>query len=193
MNCFVAADRIVSLEQLLIMSQKQQGMVEMHEAPRNQILIFWLLAGTLHETGAALQELCSAQVVKKMKKKKTVWGPLNSLRGEWNTSPMGSMMRNQIGHHLGETKYYEAGLAAVTARRKRRVTLLKASGSAYHDGRYVLAADAVLLGLNIQKADMVRFMSREKKAHLAFPARLTEAFMEVLRTVGIGFVDARTT
>jgi hypothetical protein len=191
MKCFVGADRIVALDQLLRISRREQG-IDSPEALRNQMLAFWLIAGTMHELGSALQELCSAKVVMKMRRKRAVWGPLNKLRAEWNTSVMGSLMRNQLGHHLGETQLYEAGISEAIRRRPRRLRFLDASGSAYHDGRYMLAWDAIHLGLNIEVKDLSKFMGRTKKAHEALPERLTAAFFEVLRTVGVPVEDRRS-
>jgi hypothetical protein len=66
LKCFVGVDRLLSLEQLMVMNSRAQT-EDSVAYTRNLRLIVQLLAATAYETGIALQEISNAKVVEKMR------------------------------------------------------------------------------------------------------------------------------
>jgi hypothetical protein len=191
LKCFVGADQLKSLLHLYGFSLQQLQ----HHTPaaqRNRHVAFLLTVGTLHELGAALQELCNTKVFFKMADR-TVWEPLDDLRAKWNTAPNSSTLRNQMGFHLGSLAAYRLGLEAI-AKEAKPALLQKGQGSTELDDFFHLAWDALTRGVSagggrgqtdLDTEDFERIRSSTWDAHQRVYRALRLAFIHVLATAGV--------
>jgi len=107
-RCFVAVDRILALEQLLVLSE-QNLPADSVARSRNLHHLVLLLAGSMYETGAALQGLTSTPFGRTLQTM-AAWTPLNQLRAQWNTAPFAATIRNGFAFHFGEIAAYRDGI-----------------------------------------------------------------------------------
>jgi hypothetical protein len=186
-KCFVAADRISTFEQMLVFNAN--SLPEDSVAyERNLRTIVFLLASTMYEAASALQELTSVRVIERMKDK-TLWEPLNQLRGQWHKDHLASVVRNQLGHHLGQLDNYKKGVA----QQAESVDLLvyAADDELRLSTAFPGAWDALFGGLEISQEEIESVISETQKGHLVFHDLIAAAFGEVVRTAGIDVQDDR--
>jgi hypothetical protein len=195
-KCLRGLDRIAALEHLMRLNniaadapQTGPGAADEFGYSRNRTLLGFLLASTMHEMGEALQELCSAIGVFPDLRELATWTPLNQLRGEWHTAQPSSVIRNQLGAHLGHRATYVEGIRAMAA---DPVLLFEAAGPHEYDGWYPAPTDALLAACRIEDAMMEAFVARQYDAHRALPALMFAFLADVLDTRGIPVVDERT-
>jgi hypothetical protein len=131
LKCFYGVDRVMALEQMLHLNQEHLD----HSSNgyrRNGRVIGLLLASEMYELGAALQQLCEARVVERMRDA-SKWTPINELRGRWHKNALFKEIRNQLGYHLGEPDLYRRGLDRALGN-SADVVFACGNGERRHDG-----------------------------------------------------------
>lgn len=189
-KCFVGVDRILALEHLMeLVKQAEQAPApsDSHAIDRERVLVGLLLAGTLYEMGAALQELCNARVVEKMNDR-SLWEPLNKLRGEWNTERYARTIRNGFAHHLGEIENYEKGIRTGTS---NPVVFQVMATNHRLAGKAAEPWEALFRGYETKTEEIRAFIDKAYDAHSALPGLLNAVFFEVLRSCKIA-IEKRT-
>jgi hypothetical protein len=197
MRCFVGADRLKSLLHFYIAADEKFGNIG--PASERNFNVSWLLVvGTLHELGDALQALCSTQAHTKLKSQKT-WLPLNKLRKTWYKAPLASRVRNQGGHHLGDTDVYKAGMAKL-GEMTVDIPLRVGHGQQRHHSFARGAWDVLLLGMSsktatrpeVEIAQLRRLLKDAGVAHRKLHDSLEAYFIAVLANAGIGITPGIT-
>jgi hypothetical protein len=116
-------------------------------------------------------------------------GTLNRRRGKWRGDARLAKFRNQLGHHLGDSEIYDAGLERMLTESRDEVVLEHGCGRFRHGGEHVLAQDTLLRGLSIDEADFREIVEITHAAHSELPCELVEAFTELLMSCGVEVVD----
>jgi hypothetical protein len=189
LKCFVATDRVMTLEQMLQLNSLHVAKDSPAQNRNLQVLAF-LMAGTLYELGDALQELCDAKVYEKLSDKSS-WTPVNEARARWHKNKLMSKFRNQLGHHLGDPDVYTKGLDAML-QGNADLLLARGRGRARHSDEYPGAWDALFQGTDIDEAAFQQGLLLTKTTHLELPDQLLAVFAEVLDSCGIPVLDQRS-
>jgi hypothetical protein len=188
LKCFVGTDRVMTLEQMLDLNARHIA-TDSPAHDRNLHVLVFLMAGTLYELAAALQELCNAKVVEKMADTQP-WTAVNDARKQWHNDPLMAKFRNQLAHHLGDVEAYGRGIDAMF---DGDADLLLAKGyEARHSEWYPAAWDALFRGVDIDDEGFQEGIRRTKKTHDALPDQLIAVFREVLKSCGIEAEDRRS-
>jgi hypothetical protein len=178
-RCFVAVDRIVSLESLLVLNMTELD----HDSvacERNLHHLVLLLAAAMYEAGDALQGLTAGPFGRKLQTMAT-WAPLNQMRAEWNKEPFASKIRNGFAHHFGEIETYRAGILQGPA----SAVIEVGEGERRINGRVIEPWDALLRGERVQNKQMSDFVKKSQDAHTKLPELLASLFHEVLTDAGV--------
>jgi hypothetical protein len=186
-KCFVATDRVTTLEQMLELNALHVA-VDTPAYDRNLRILVLLMASTLYELGQALQELCEARVVEKMSDK-SPWDSVNEARKRWHTDPLMGKLRNQLGHHLGKLDNYCRGVDSMV--NSNDDILLAHGGQTRHSEEYPAAWNAIFLGIDIDAKAFADGVRLTRKTHEDLPDALVAVFAEVLEGCGVHVEDRR--
>lgn len=188
LKCFHGVDRLLSLEQLLMVNQRslEDGSIAQ---TRNLRLVAFYLASTMYELGDALQGLCSARVVERISDR-AVWEPVNQLRGQWRGDARFGKIRNALGFHLGERDDYRTGIDRLVDQPTAAESLFYVHDGEgrRHEGECRLAFDSLLAGLSIDESDMHYVLAATRQAHVQLPDQLIAVWADVCETAGIPIV-----
>jgi hypothetical protein len=178
-RCFAAADRLVALEHLVVLNRVHLSR-DCIASERNMHHLFLLLASAMYEAGDALQILTSTKFGATLKGLKT-WMPLTKMRKEWNKNEFAGKIRNNFGHHFGETNDYIAGIT----KGRRRVVLETGEGGLLMDSRTVAPMNALFAGLHITNRKMKTFVRKTRDAHTKYSSLVRLLFQEALVAHGL--------
>lgn len=185
-RCFVATDRIVALESLMVLNATQLDRDSV-ASERNMHHLVLLLAAAMYEVGDALQGLTSGPFGRKLQTM-AAWAPLNQMRAEWNKEAFASKIRNGFAHHFGEIEKYRVGI------RQGPVSAVIEVGEGHrlHDGRVIEPWNALLRGEEVNDAQMDAFVKKSRDAHTQLPELVTALFHEVLTAAGVAIRNETT-
>jgi hypothetical protein len=185
-KCFMGVERVLALEHLMFINNKASTtgldpLVDEHAFLRNATLLGMLLAGTMHEVGEALQQLCDTKIAANQALRDS-WAPLNKLRKEWNKSPYGSKIRNSFAFHLGEIGDYKAGIKLL---KEDPALLYETNGGKRFAGRYHVMWNTLFKAHSVMNEEIAPFINKTQAAHRDLPDLVFAFFREVVDTRGV--------
>jgi hypothetical protein len=178
-RCFAAADRLGALEHLVVLNTQYLDR-DCVASERNMHHLVLLLASAMYEAGDALQLLTSTKFGKTLQGLK-VWRSLNRMRKEWNKNDFASTIRNNFGHHFGESAEYIKGIT----KGRRRVVLEMGEGERLLNSRSVAPANALFAGLHVTNRKMKAFVKKTRDAHMRYSNLIKALFHRVLVVYGL--------
>jgi hypothetical protein len=133
-----------------------------------------------------------------LKNQKT-WLPLNKLRMTWYKAPLASRVRNQGGHHLGDTDVYKAGMAKL-GEMTVDIPLRVAHGQQRHHSFARGAWDILLLGMSsktatrpeVEISHLQRLLKDAGVAHRKLHDALDAHLIAVVANAGVGITPSLT-
>lgn len=188
MKCFMGVDRLMAFQSLYRLNTAYVPGSSVNYL-RNWKVILFSVAGTAHELGDALQELCSTQVVRKLPDRE-MWGPLDEIRGRWKKHPILSRFRNEIAFHLGERDTYTRGMVGMPT------TTLFVAGEGLgerSEGAYQLPWEILMRGLDFGGKDeeALTFLGKMVPDTFHLPRLLTQVFLAVAGFSGVRIVKRK--
>jgi hypothetical protein len=186
LKCFEGIDRLLSLEDLLVLNNKLEPSSPIRYT-RNLRLLVRSLGATMYEVAEALQELCWARVVEKMTDR-DLWDPVNELRGRWRGDPRLASLRNELGFHLGKIELYRTGLLKLLDVGEDHV-FAKRDGDLRHEGEFSIASECLTVGHGMSLDDHREITDMTWEAHSELPDQLFLVWVDVLKTAGIEVTD----
>lgn len=186
-RCFNAAERITSLVHLHNLNDTHVAEGRIARA-RNGRLLAVLILSTLYEGLDALRGLRKGGIEGIVGASCVAWKRLEEIRVRWAKDPSLGVVRNKLGHHLGDVADIERGLRTFV--KGRRLVLFRTEGDgAVADSVFPIALDVLTRALELDWDKLPGSMGTAIKDQRVFAHGVQMVFCAALQANGVSFSE----
>ena len=184
---FNAAERITALVHLYNLNGEHVAEGRLARA-RNGRLLTLLILSTLYEALDTVRGLRQGGVERLVGTSCVAWQRLEEIRVRWAKDPTLGIVRNKLGHHLGDVPDIERGLGAFA--QGRRLVLFQTEGTgAVADSAFPIALDVLCRGLALDWTKVSASIEAGIRDQRVFAHGVQMVFSAALQRHGVRFSE----
>jgi hypothetical protein len=172
-----------------MLNEQNAGVGNGHAKDRNAWMLIFLIIGTMHELGQAVDAV-QAVLGRTNRRNLPSWDRMMEIWRSWVSEKIGKDVRDQLAHHLGDSEAYEKGLDEI--RLRPSFPLCFADGPTRGAGHFQGAWNLLMLGLGIDQADYLHILDQTIADVAEVDQVMLSVFVEVLKNAGIPMEDLRS-